>query len=287
MRYTPLVFILLIVCIPLSILATDNSCAECHEKIVHSQATLIHTRVGEVSCLTCHPAGEKHKETGETEGLLPPEIQTLCLNCHATLTCDSTHCNPESFTCESCHCIHHGQGKTMLKGNATTLCSRCHKEEMAEMNLPNHHPLPEGKMTCVDCHSPHKAFLPSEATGRDVITLCATCHQDKEGPYIFEHPPVVEDCRICHNAHGSVADNLLTQTEPYLCLQCHEFHFHAGKVALDDTEGDVGGVVFSNPYGTEGMRVAFTTKCTQCHSRIHGSDLPSQSTSGQGTALTR
>jgi hypothetical protein len=32
---------------------------------------------------------------------------------------------------------------------------------------------------------------------------------------------------------------------------------------------------------------AFATKCTQCHNRIHGSDLPSQATSGHGGGLTR
>jgi hypothetical protein len=32
---------------------------------------------------------------------------------------------------------------------------------------------------------------------------------------------------------------------------------------------------------------AWTTKCTQCHSRVHGSDLPSQAVPGQGKALTR
>jgi hypothetical protein len=32
---------------------------------------------------------------------------------------------------------------------------------------------------------------------------------------------------------------------------------------------------------------AWTTKCTQCHSRIHGSDLPSQAVPGKGKALTR
>jgi hypothetical protein len=32
---------------------------------------------------------------------------------------------------------------------------------------------------------------------------------------------------------------------------------------------------------------AWTTKCTQCHFEIHGSDLPSQAVPGKGKALTR
>jgi hypothetical protein len=35
------------------------------------------------------------------------------------------------------------------------------------------------------------------------------------------------------------------------------------------------------------MKKAMLTKCTQCHSEIHGSDLSSQSITGGGKALTR
>ena len=32
-----------------------------------------------------------------------------------------------------------------------------------------------------------------------------SCHADKRGPYVFNHPPVEENCATCHNPHGSVA----------------------------------------------------------------------------------
>jgi mono/diheme cytochrome c family protein len=84
-----------------------------------------------------------------------------------------------------------------------------------------------------------------------------------------------------------VADNLLKQQEPTLCLNCHSMHFHAGVVGVDgefDTPQapDRGGV--STP---DAWKRVMLTKCTQCHTEIHGSDLPSQSISGQGRALTR
>ena len=37
----------------------------------------------------------------------------------------------------------------------------------------------------------------------------------------------------------------------------------------------------------DGWKKGFLTKCTTCHTAIHGTDLPSQSISGQGAALTR
>ena len=39
--------------------------------------------------------------------------------------------------------------------------------------------------------------------------------------------------------------------------------------------------------GPSGFRQAFTTKCTQCHTQVHGSDLPSQTVPGLGGGLTR
>lgn len=80
---------------------------------------------------------------------------------------------------------------------------------------------------------------------------------------------------------------MLVANEPMLCLQCHEFHFHAGYRASDSREVDVGGIEFENRNGRRGFNIAFTTKCTQCHARVHGSDLPSQSVPGRGQGLTQ
>ena len=37
----------------------------------------------------------------------------------------------------------------------------------------------------------------------------------------------------------------------------------------------------------DSMKRVMLTKCTQCHQSIHGTDLPSQSITGQGRALNR
>jgi DmsE family decaheme c-type cytochrome len=116
--------------------------------------------------------------------------------------------------------------------------------------------------------------------------LCYECHQGKEGPFVFEHAPVVEDCSLCHSAHGSIPNNLLTVNEPTLCLQCHEFHFHAGLLSPEG-EWEVGGSEYENPNGEHSFNAAFTTKCTQCHSQVHGTDLPTQSVPGAGYGLVR
>ncbi len=60
------------------------------------------------------------------------------------------------------------------------------------------------------------------------------------------------------------ANNLLILREPYLCQQCHTTH---AIVSTTTTES----------------KQAYYTRCTDCHSQIHGSDLPSAS--GQGRLI--
>ena len=92
---------------------------------------------------------------------------------------------------------------------------------------------------------------------------------------------------ICHSPHGTVADNLLKQNEPALCLSCHPMHFHA---TIEGWDGDFTVPLDPSRNGTstsEGWKIGMLTKCTQCHTSVHGSDLPSQATSTGGAGLTR
>jgi len=98
--------------------------------------------------------------------------------------------------------------------------------------------------------------------------VCYKCHAEKQGPFAYEHPPVTEDCSICHEPHGAVTNNLLRQPPNFLCLRCHSGHrggpgFHDGFL-LPDFAG-----------GNAAAQRAFYSDCTACHSEIHGSDIPS------------
>ena len=160
------------------------------------------------------------------------------------------------------------------------LCYQCHQDIRAKVNYPSHHPIREGKMKCTDCHNMHGTSVNNLKTEERTRDLCLKCHADKQGPYTYQHPPVEEDCTICHDPHGTVADNLLKQNEPFLCLQCHHLHFHT--VFYSPVNGQ--NRMIPNPHGSQ---MAMGTRCTQCHSQIHGSDLPSLSVPGQGKGLTR
>ncbi|MCK5009401.1 MAG: hypothetical protein KAS98_02865, partial [Deltaproteobacteria bacterium] len=138
------------------------------------------------------------------------------------------------------------------------LCYDCHQQMQARAQFPSHHPIREGKMKCADCHNPHGSEF-DIFSALNVNDLCYECHAEKQGPFIYEHQPVEEDCSLCHDPHGTIANNLLKQNEPFLCLRCHTGHR---------------GVQLA---GSHPSMSSFVTSCTQCHSQVHGSDLPSQS----------
>jgi len=97
--------------------------------------------VGTETCATCHE--EEDKE--------------FRLSTHARIKTSKDE--NVANGCEMCHgpgSIHadNGGGKTNIinpRKNPET-CFACHMEKKAEFRLPYHHPVLEGKMSCVDCH---------------------------------------------------------------------------------------------------------------------------------------
>jgi len=289
-------------------LADDGvSCADCHDEVAANMAHQIHMRIEpfevggrEVGCEGCHGDGTAHMEEGDaslirTFAEWTADDVDACLACHGSHGGSgafidgssvgewqaSTHAM-ENVACGECHNPHDAKVEPLKS------CVNCHQEVYAQFQLPNHHPVPEGKMDCSSCHNPHSSAEAMLVAGHMRLNdLCYTCHQTKEGPFIFEHEPVQESCSLCHQPHGAVADHLLTANEPMLCLQCHEFHFHAGLVSPEEDSIDIGGFERENPHGVYGMNVSFTTKCSQCHSQIHGTDLPSQTLTGAGFGMVR
>lgn len=243
----------------------------------------------------------------------PVSSSRTCLGCHsdghAEAWTGSTHAMA-GLECADCHTIHQSRRantlmeKTLLglksrqaaapppasslAAPEPELCYGCHREKRAQMNYSSHHPVREGRMSCSSCHAVHGSSGDKllRTGGERVNELCYTCHGSKQGPFVFEHAAVEEGCQSCHEPHGTVARRLLRQNEPFLCLQCHEAHFHIGRSGVTGTVTLPTGAS-ANPNGEAGWRAAFATKCTQCHTQIHGSDLPSQSISSRGKALTR
>ncbi|MDF1544125.1 MAG: DmsE family decaheme c-type cytochrome [bacterium] len=295
----------LVVCLTIGVSVSaevENSvCADCHTELseifhnsVHGIAFSGDMNLEKASCESCHGSAVDHANEGDPALIINPANQDqfgakeLCLSCHKDHSFDdwafSSH-NAADVTCADCHQVH-GQAGVETK-STTELCYDCHGDVRAAMHLPSAHPVSEGKMSCQSCHDPHGGTtkFSLEADSRE---LCFTCHAGKEGPFAFEHAPVNEDCMICHSPHGSVVDNLLIQSEPTLCLNCHPMHFHTAGIADEATDF----VIPGHPDRTlnssaDSFKTGMLTKCTQCHTMVHGTDNPSQEISNGGQGLTR
>ena len=252
----------------------SEACAVCHEDVFEYFRSTVHYKIRsfevagqERGCESCHGPGSAHvEERGKVEKILsfskltPVQSSSICLKCHTgeplVHWSSSLHALSD-VGCVECHKSHKvTTGKMVYKGDPE-LCYDCHQQMRAKVEFPSHHPIREGKMKCTDCHNTHGG----ESDGLmafNVNDLCYNCHADKQGPFVYEHPPVEEDCALCHDAHGTIANNLVKQSEPFLCLRCHRGHRGAGLPGIHPTMS------------------AVLTSCTQCHSQIHGSDLPSQ-----------
>ncbi len=275
----------------------EEACLMCHDAYGESFSKTVHGRAniaGEapvVSCESCHGPGSKHTESGEPADIFNPgkansyEQTETCNTCHEKLKGNFGFSHLDiAGGCSDCHIVH-SENEQLLVKQGSDLCFGCHVEVRGVFSMPSHHPVLEDRLQCYDCHQVHGggAKFTSMDTERE---LCLSCHVDKQGPFVFEHDPVNEDCSICHNPHGSVADNLLIQADPFICMSCHPLHFHTSLDGVEEESSirlhpDRGGL-----FTKDGFKRSMLTKCTQCHTQIHGSDLPAQSISGPG-GLTR
>ena len=271
--------------------AGSESCMECHEDIAERYARSPHgigtdprSPAALQGCETCHGPAAGHVEEGggkESGGLMalgdkspapPGEKNAACLQCHLkrrqALWHGSVH-DLRGLACSSCHLIHGTNRKSLARPSQTDLCNTCHPQTKAQLLLQSHHPLREEKMTCGDCHNPHGAVADRLIDANEVNLKCFECHADKRGPFLWAHPPVVENCLTCHTPHGSTHSPLLNSKTPYLCQRCHSNVSHPGQLYARKS-GEAGQSV----YRVLNNR-AFYRACLNCHVPIHGSNHPS------------
>ncbi|PIQ87021.1 MAG: hypothetical protein COV74_02430 [Candidatus Omnitrophica bacterium CG11_big_fil_rev_8_21_14_0_20_45_26] len=208
-----------------------ETCEACHEKEVKEFKLSTHARISipgenyEVQgCEMCHGPGSLHVDQGGGEGKMDKHI-----------------INP---------------------AKDPTICFACHTDKRAEFNLPYHHPVLEGKMSCSDCHDAHgQEVRPWSATTiDDVNEACFKCHKDQEGPFVFEHEALREGCTSCHQVHGSISDKMLVARDSNLCLRCHT---QDNFPNMADTS-----------HGGSGSRISQgTCFSARCHTAVHGSNF--------------
>jgi len=224
-------------------------------------------------CQSCHGSPDKHQDEPSKETIITfgkgslqsaAEQSQRCLNCHSksadlALWQMGSH-QANDVGCPNCHAIH--KPRNVVRQPET--CFNCHKDVRIAANKQSRHPIIEGKVSCSDCHNPHGSMSDSMLRADSKNQLCYNCHAEFRGPFIWEHPPVEENCSICHYSHGSRHTKLLTTKVPNLCQDCHDWSRHPGT-PYDDKVGFTKG----NPSNTFVGR-----GCLNCHSNIHGSNAP-------------
>jgi len=244
-------------------------------------------------CQACHGDATEHLKNPVKNSMpqrflpttLAAEKSGVCLSCHAGnrhLTFwDSGRHAVNGVSCNNCHNLHAPPppaAASALKQRDPTVspyvntirqleyktCTVCHMQIRSAILKPSHHPIMEGKVRCTDCHNPHGALSERMVNNESINDLCKTCHADKRGPYMFEHPPVEQNCLTCHNSHGSAHNKLLNEKVPNLCQDCHDWSRHPGTFY----SGNQGW-----PPGASNTRL-IARSCLNCHNNIHGSNAP-------------
>ena len=269
----------------------SETCAQCHTDQAKDFRHAFHAQQG-VECEDCHGLGSLHVNgNGDVTKIIglrsgsAEQADGVCLNCHVQDEkvrhwLGGSHA-ANHLRCVDCHEVHvralrvaneswtsfdtatrgafvaaavSPETNVILRPRSATndACLKCHQTEGAQLSLPYHHPLREGKMSCVDCHDPHGGPAGNNLRTANVNELCLSCHAQYRGPFAYQHPPVTETCMNCHLAHGSPNTKLLSVSEPALCLQCHAGHHNGASLPLAD-------------------------RCTNCHGSVHGTDVPTPS----------
>ena len=271
----------------------EIACMACHGKEGRHFGETLHAKVFRLNpknereklvCEACHGPGSKHAHDTKDKTLLvgytkrwgtPIETQNgQCLGCHQGGSRlhwpGSTHAGNQ-LGCADCHNpMERVSGSGLLaKATINETCMACHQQQRAEFNKRSHMPLPEGKISCTDCHNPHGSATKPLLKADSVNVVCYACHAEKRGPMLWEHAPVRENCISCHQPHGSNHDKLLVTSRPQLCQQCHSSPagHSANFYRADQTAAaaQIGGAASPRVIGRT---------CQNCHTQIHGSNHP-------------
>lgn len=265
-----------------------DTCLRCHDTghvqsifwTPHGEPADPDTPFASLQCETCHGPGGDHAARIRQDEVRPPifnfgsdepypvaDQNEVCLGCHQQDVAKAWHSGPHDQTgtaCADCHTSHERDDPVLSDTRQSQVCLDCHTAQRAEFQRAFSHPVRFGELTCSDCHAPHDSFQPALLTANTLNQTCYQCHEEKRGPYLWEHPPAVEDCSDCHRPHGSNHPGLLTKAAPLLCQDCHS---RAGHPSVARTGGGLP--------GNQPSQFLLGGSCASCHSRVHGSNHPS------------
>jgi predicted CXXCH cytochrome family protein len=252
----------------ISLLAAGISCQSVSRSVVMLPNVPGAKYIGSKECEQCHEEISRGFKTADHARLIaegPNALGAGCESCHGPASLHSDSGGdvkpPYSFTAGRPQRGSTGAGMAESPPRAVeTVCYQCHGEVRGQFSLMYHHPVPEGRMSCIQCHPPHKgkAYAGGGTALLSQAQMCFECHPAQRGPFPFEHEAMREGCPTCHAVHGSINAKHLTVRDSNLCLKCH----------FQQVKGGV--ILIGNSNHTLRLRQGACWSAG-CHEAVHGS----------------
>ena len=263
----------------------EETCLTCHEDkkkgyegSPHSHVRNPRTPAAKQGCESCHGPGQAHVDSGgdktkikNPKVMAPRDVSALCESCHNRGTheyWDSSKHNARNLSCVTCHGVHEYKSeKFQLKAaSVQETCVQCHRTEVNKVHRSSHMPVGDmngNKMECTTCHNPHGSQnVRMLKTGDSIVEACTSCHAEKRGPFLWEHPIGRENCLTCHDPHGSNNERMLVAKLPMLCQRCHVSSRHPATM-------------YDQKQLNSASNRVVGRSCVNCHTMVHGSNHPS------------
>ncbi|MFQ5797597.1 MAG: cytochrome c3 family protein [Bacteroidota bacterium] len=189
------------------------------------------------------------------------------------------HDETNEVLCESCHSLTLPETTKEENTSLESECSPCHRGLVNQKSV--HYPALD--WDCLLCHDPDSSPKYQLYTDKDYgASLCFECHPDKQED-VNSKPSVhgiVEECRTCHDPHGSRNDAVVVDRVNRICSVCHEEiaetphpvvgHPLEGRPDPTHPGKELSCATCHNPHASEHEYLLFAPKlavCQNCHQK--------------------
>ncbi len=246
-------------------------------------------------------------------------VPFLCNSCHDAInvgggTAKDWRSMPSQMApfaagqCMKCHVPHGSQYKRLLKQPVPDLCYSCHKaadeggsapDIKTQFELPSHHPVPEGKINCLNCHYPMAGPYPKllQKPFRTNNGSCGTCHLPHGSYGTFLHAG--ENRKVTDGAGPNGVKTLAATPADSsviaVCTQCHKQDVYATEDShpvqdrFDPNAGREISCVSTCHAGLyfPDMSIFENTLCVRCHTGHNAPSTAIGSDAGRQTGLLK